>query len=213
MVEIAIGHALKQFHNVRLETRHDSLRLGVAHATIIFYHLGLAFAVDKTEENKTFIIQALLSQTLDRGLHNSLFNFFHPLLIGKRNGRNTAHATGVETGVVFSNALIVFCLGQYGIVLTICQCKHAVKIFLDNHTRRSVAKLSTKHFAKFLFGLLEIRDYQNTLAGTKAIGLQHIGRTQRLQKRLGLCQLSAGERLVGGRWNIVAHHKSFGKIF
>ena len=86
LVKVALGHTLEQVDNVALQAQHDGFGLGVAHAAVIFNNLGLAVAVDKTEEDKALVVDALGSKPVDGGAYNLVLNLLHPLFGGKRYG-------------------------------------------------------------------------------------------------------------------------------
>ena len=73
----------------------------------------------------------------------------HKFGVGKRNRRNSAHSTSVQTGIAFANSLVIFSFRQDFIINAIGNCKYrkldARKKFLDNHLLTGSTKFSVEH--------------------------------------------------------------------
>ena len=119
LVEVALGHAFEEVYNVALQSEHDGFGFRVAHAAVILDDLWLSVAVDESEEDKTLIVDALCGKTVNRWTDDFVFHALHPSLIGKRNGRHTAHTAGVQSSVALANAFVVLGFGEYLVMTTI----------------------------------------------------------------------------------------------
>ena len=156
-------------------------------------------------------------KSFDGGANDFAIHLRHPFRCGKRHGRNGAHAAGIETGVAFADAFIVFRFGQDLVVAAVGEHEDgafdARKEFFDDHARRSVAKLSAEHFAERILRFFEGGENQNPLTGAQSVGLQHIGCCERGEKCATFFHLRAVEGAIGGRGDVVALHKRLGEVF
>ena len=89
---------------------------------------------------------------------------------------------------------------------------HTAEVFLDDHTAGGVAEHAAQHLAQLAFRLVERRQDEHTLAGTEAVGLQHIGRLEGFEESDALCEVLAIEGLVAGRGDVVALHERLGEV-
>ena len=179
LVKVALGNTLKQIDDVTLQTQHHALCLWVTHATIVFNDHRLAFHVDESEEDKTFIINVLGLQTLNGRLDDAVFHFLHPFLGGKGYWRDAAHTSCVQSFVAFTNAFVVLGLGQDLIMLTIGQHEHralyTTQELLDDHATGGIAKHTAQHLLQLFLGFFKGGEYQHALSCAQTVGLQHIG--------------------------------------
>ena len=216
-VKPSIGGSIEQRHEVGAQARHHHLGFGVTHPAIVFYHIGVATHINQTEEHEAHIGQAFGFESGNGGLHNALHHLFHKRLIGKTHGRHRAHTAGVEPLVAFADALVVFCHRQQLIVLAIGEGKHrafdARKELLNHHRASGSAKAARQHTLEFAFSLLQIIDNEHTLAGSQAVGFEHIGGIEAFQEGKTLVDVFGSDALIGSRGNVVALHKTFGKVF
>ena len=99
LIQIAFSYALKQVDDVAFQTKHDALRLRVAHATVILNDVGFCLTsrrvctVDESEEDEAFIVDTILGETFNGRTDDAVLDLLHPILRGKGYGRNRAHAT------------------------------------------------------------------------------------------------------------------------
>ena len=209
-------HSFEEVDDVALQTRHHRLRLRVTHTTVVFDDHRLSLDIDESEEDKALIVETFLRQSLHGRTDDAVFHFLHPLLRGEGDGRDAAHATGVESGVVLADALIVFSLRQDLIMLAIGQHKDgaldAGEELLDDDLCRGIAEHAVEHLPKLLLGSLEGRHNEHALAGSQPVGLQHIRRLERLQELTALFHRRAVEGLIGCRGDMVPFHEPFCKI-
>ena len=214
--EVALCHTLEQVHEVALCPEHDGLGLGVSHAAVVFDDLGIAVAVDESEEDESFVVQSFCCQTLHRGTDDAVFHLLHPRLIGKRYGRDAAHASGVQTRVAFAYALVVLGFRQDLVVPAVGEDKdgafNTAEELLDDYARRSLTEHTAQHLAQLLLGLLQGGQDEHALAGTESVGFQDIGRLQGLEELNAFLHTGAVEGLVGSRGDAVALHESFGEV-
>ena len=124
LVEIALCYSLEEVDYVGLNPQHNAFGFRVAHSAIVFYYHWVIGYVDKTEEDESFIVDAVGFQTVDGWANYSAINLLHPLLGGKWHGRYASHAARVESGIVFTNSFIVFRLGQNLVVSAIGEHEH-----------------------------------------------------------------------------------------
>ena len=216
LVEVAIGNSLEEIYNITLKTEHNTLGLGVSQTAVILDDHRFAIYIDKSEEDETLVVDTFRGQTIHSGTYDTVLHLLHPFLGGKWDGSDTAHTTSVQTSVALTYALVVFCLGQNLIVGTVGENEYraldAAKIFLDDHTGRGIAKHTAKHFLEFLFSLVEGGKDENTLTGTKTVGLQYVGSLERLQEFQTLLKCCAIECLIFCRGDIMTLHKRLCEI-
>ena len=83
----------------------------------------------------------------------------------------------------------------------------------DDHTMGGCAELGGgQHLFQLMLGFLQVVQYQHTLAGGKAVSLQHVGGFERGQELLTLFQGLGGESAIRCRGDTVALHELLGKI-
>ncbi len=118
---------------------------------------------------------------------------------------------------MFANALIVFRFGQNLIVLSVCKHKHrtlySAQILLYYDIGRGVAKHSTQHLTQLFLCFFQCRQDENTLAGTQTIGLQNVWCLQCFKESDAFFNICSVESLIFCRWNIMAFHEAFCKVF
>ena len=216
LIEIAGSHTLKQVNDVALQAQHHALSLGIAHAAVVLNDHWLALHVDEPEEDEALIVDALGLQSFHGGANDAVLHLLHPLLCGKRYGRDAAHAAGVQTFVALANALVVLGFGQNLIVIAIGEHEHgalnATQIFLDDHAATGIAEHAAQHLAQLLLCLVERRQDEHAFARAETIGLQHVGSLKRFQEGQAFCHVLTVERLVAGRGNVMALHEALGKV-
>ena len=92
LIEVALSHTFEQVDDVALQAQHDGLGLWVAHAAVVFNNVRLWFcagrigAINQSEEDKTFVVNAFGSQSFDGRTDDAVFDLLHPFLRGKGNG-------------------------------------------------------------------------------------------------------------------------------
>ena len=222
LVEVPLGHTLKQVNQVALQAQHHSLSLWVAHSAVIFNHIWLSLfaggvgTVNQSEEDKAFIVDTVGSQTLYGWTDNTILYLLHPLLGGERHGAHATHTTCVQTGIMLANTLVILGLGQNLVVLTVCQHEYraldTAHELLDHHAARCVTEHTTQHLLQLFLGFFECRQNQYALTGTQTVGFQHVGGFECLQELQTLFQVFAIKGLIAGCRNMVALHKGLGKI-
>ena len=210
------GHALQQFHQVTLDAEHHTLGLWVAHAYIIFYDLGVALYIDETEEDESPVVDMLGGQTFHGGTYDAVLDLLHPGFIRKGNGTDRTHATGVQTRVMLTDALVVLGLRQDDIVLAVGKHEdaalYAAHELLDDHSAAGTSKHTAQHLLQFLLGLFQRGEDEYSLSGTQTIGFQDVRSLQCPEEGLAFGECLAGEGLVGSRGNMVALHEALGKV-
>ena len=217
MVETFFRHSLEEVDQITLETQHNTLGFGVAHAAIVFDDFGLSVAIDEPEENEALISNVFCAKSVDGGANDFTFHLFHPFRCGERHGRNGAHAAGVEAGVAFANAFVVLGLGENFVAAAVGEDKDrafdAGKELFDHHARRRVAKLAAEHFSERMLRFFKGGENQNSLAGAKSVGLQHVGSGEGGEKFATCFHLCAVEGAIGCSGNAMTLHKCLGKVF
>ena len=137
LVKVSFSHTFEKIHDVTLQTEHHTLCLRVTHTTIVFNDHRVSLHIDKSEEDKAFIVDTLGFQSLNSRTDNAILYLLHPFPGGERHRGYRTHTTGVQTRVVFSDTLVVLCLWQNLIVFTICQYEDTAldttQKFLDDH--------------------------------------------------------------------------------
>ena len=108
-IQVALRHTLKKFDKITLQSEHNRLRFGVAHAAVVFDYLRSPITIDQAEEDKAAVVQAVSRQAFDRGSHDLIFYALHPFFRGKRYGRNGTHTARVQARIAFADAFVVFC--------------------------------------------------------------------------------------------------------
>ena len=61
-VEAAVGASVKHFGKVSFDTGHHCLRLGIAHANVVFNHVWIAVDIHQSQEDESFIINTIRLQ-------------------------------------------------------------------------------------------------------------------------------------------------------
>ena len=223
-VEVAVGYAFEQRHQVALDARHDDFGLGIAHADVVFDDHGVAGMIlldvavdaDEAKEDEALIAQSFLLETCDGGANDAFFNLLHELVVGKRYGRTVAHAAGVGAGIAFADALVVLCHGQDLVVLTVGE--HEDRAFdarqelLDDDGGRSCTKHTIEHQAEFVASLVEGGEDEHALAGCQTVGLEHIGCLELFEETACLVVLLGVERAIAGGGDLMTAHEALGKV-
>ena len=216
LVEVAIGYALKEIHNVALQAQHHGLGLRITHTAVVLDHHRFAFDVDQSEEDKALVVDTLLSEAVYGRTDDAVLDFLHPFLVSKRHRRYASHATGVQACVVLTDTLVVFCFGKYLIVFAICQRKDraldAAEELLNDNFGGSVAKHTAEHLTELLLGLVERRHDQHTFAGCQSVSFQHVGRLECLQEADAFLHGSAVECLVSSGGDVVTLHEALSEV-
>ena len=83
LVEITLGNTLEEIHDIALQTEHDTLCLRVAHTTVILNDHRISLHVDKSEEDKAFVVDTLSLQSLYGRTDDTVLYFLHPLFGSK----------------------------------------------------------------------------------------------------------------------------------
>ena len=161
-----------------MDAEHHGFGFRVAHAHIVFYHHRIAFHIYQAQEYETAIGDALLAETVDGGLDDAVVHLSHKCIVGEADGRDGTHASGVEPGVAFANALIVLSHGEHLIVIAVGEHKHRAlysrKKFFDNHSAARSTEHAVEHLAEFFLSLVEVGDNEHALTGSQAVGFEHI---------------------------------------
>ena len=216
LVKVAAGHTFKQVNDVTFQSQHHALRLRVAHTAVVFYHHWLIIYVDEAEEDESLVGDALFRQSFDSGAYDAFFHLLHPFFSGKRDRCNAAHATGIQTCITLTDALVVLCLRQNLIVLAVCEDEYrtlyTAEVFLNDHLCRCASEHSSEHLFQFFLGFVERRQYQHTLAGTQSVGLEYVWSLQGLEELQALFERVSVECPVSCSRDIVTLHESFGKV-
>ena len=165
LIQITSGYTFKQIDDITLQAQHDTLCLRIAHTTVVLddVWLGLSCrgvgAIDKSEEDKTFIVDIVSGQSFYGRTNDAVFHLLHPFFRGKGNRGDRTHTARVQACVVFTNALIVLRFGQNLIVLTVGQDEDTAldttHELLDNHTAGGIAEHTAQHLLQFLLGFVE----------------------------------------------------------
>ena len=216
LVEVAIGNTLEEIYNVALESEHNTLGLGVAHAAVVFDHHRFAIHIDKTKEDETLVVDTFRGKTIHSGTDNAVLHLLHPLLGGKRNGSDATHTTSVQTSVALANALVVLSLGQNLIVGAVGENEYrafdAAEVFLDDHACRGIAKHTSKHLLELFLCLFESGKNEHTLTGTKSVSLQYVWSLECFEEFQSFLKCSAIEGLIFCSRDVMALHKCLGKV-
>ena len=136
--------------------------------------------------------------------------------MAKRYGRNGTHTAGVEAGIAFAYAFVVFGYGQYAVVVAVGEYEYRAldtreKLF-DNHGFAGTAKHPVEHLFQFLLGLLQVVDDEHALTGCQTVGLEYVGGLERLEESVCGFDVFAREALIAGGRDVVAHHEALGKL-
>ena len=111
VAELAESGIVHEFEKVAFYTEHNCFGLGVAHAYIVFDYFRLALDIYEPEKYEAAVFDALFSKTFDRRLDDTCAYFLHESVIGKRYRAHCSHASGVQSGIAFADAFIVFGYG------------------------------------------------------------------------------------------------------
>ena len=107
-----------------MDTEHDAFCFRIAHTDVVFDNHRLAFYVDKSEEDETFVGDVFFFQSVDRRFDNTCAYFLHEHFIGERNGGYTTHTACIQSFIAFADTFVVFGNGEDLIVFSICQYEH-----------------------------------------------------------------------------------------
>ena len=121
LVEILVCYTLEEIHDVTLQTKHNALSLRVSHTAVILDYHRLAIHVDKTEEDKALIYDALFCKTFNCWTDNALVNLLHPFLCCEWNRCHATHTASIKTCIMLTDTLVVLCFWKNLVVLAICQ--------------------------------------------------------------------------------------------
>ena len=113
-------------------------------------------------------------------------------------------------------ALVVLGLGQDFVVPSVGDGEDgaldAVEVFLYDHACGCVAEHPSEHLTKLMFRLVECGQDEHALAGTQAVGLEHVGWLQRLKESEAFFERRAVESLVAGGGDAVPLHECLGEV-
>ena len=216
LVEVTLGNAFEEVHNVALKTEHDTLGFRVTHTAVVLDNLGLAVAIDKSEEDETFVHDALLTKTVHGRCNDFALHTCHPFGSGKGDRTHTAHSTGIQSGISLADALIVLRLWEDFVVLAVGQDKNtalytAQELFND-YTRRGIAEHSSEHLAEFALCFLQAVDDEHALSGAQSVGLQHIRSLQGFEETTTFFHLRTVECLICSSGDAMTLHEGLRKI-
>ena len=215
LVKIAFGYAFQQVYQVALDTEHHYFRFRVAHAAVVFDHLRVVL-VDQAEEDETFIVDAFRFQPFDGRADDLFFHLRHISVVGKRNGRNGTHTAGIQAGVAFADAFIIFGYGEHFVVCTVGHDEYGAfdtcQELFDNDCLAGIAEHTVQHVAQFLFRFFKRFEDKHAFTGCQSVGFQHVRSLQRFEESITFGDVFGGDTLVTGGRDVVAHHERLGEI-
>ena len=86
--------------------------------------MGFPMAINQSEKNKAFIINAFNLKSFNCGNDYTFFHTLHECGIGKRYGRNGAHTSCIRPGISVSNSFIILGFRQNFIGFTVGNDKY-----------------------------------------------------------------------------------------
>ena len=220
LVELAGDRGLDQVGEVGLQTHHDRLRLGVAHAAVEFDHARLALAVD----HQAGVEEAGVGQALGRHAgQRRVDDFAHHarMHVGgdHRRGRVGAHAAGVGALVAILEALVVLAGGERERVFAVGHDDEAGFLafheLLDDDARACLGVLHShlvveQHHVDRGVRLVGRHRHHHALARGEAVGLDHDRRGLGVDVGVRLGRIR--ERAVLRGRDVVADEELLGEV-
>ncbi|OPZ01834.1 MAG: hypothetical protein BWZ09_02637 [Alphaproteobacteria bacterium ADurb.BinA305] len=216
LVELAGDGGFDQIGEIGLQTHHDRLRLGIAHATVELDHARLALAVDHQPGVKeSGVGQALGGHAGQRRVDDLAHHARMHVGGDHRGGRVGAHAAGVGALVAVEQALVVLAGGERERVLAVGHDDEAGLLalheLLDDDARTRIAHaVVEQHHVDRGVRLVGRHRHHHALARGQAIGLDHDRRT--LGVDVGVCGGGIREGLVLRGRDVVADEELLGEV-
>ena len=219
LIERLLCGVHEDVEQIALESHHDGLRFGVAHAAIEFERLGVALRVDhQAGIQEAGERNAVFRHARQRGQDDLLHRLGMHVGRDHRSRRVGAHATGVGAGVAVEQALVVLAGGQREHVLAVGQHDEAgffaLQKLFDHDARAAFVVLHAElvvlqHPVDGFVGLGQRHGHDHALARCQAIGLDHDGRADLVD--VGMRRRRVGEGDVERRRDAVALHEVLGE--
>ena len=216
LVQVTVAHAFEQVYQVRLQAEHDALRLGVAHAYVVLDDVRLAAHIHQSQEDETFVEDAFVVQAVDGRFDDAGAHLLHERVVGKGYGRHAAHAPGVQSGVAFAHALVVFGHRQDLVMSAVGQDEDAAldtaQVLFNQHRSAGVAEHAAQHGFQLAACLIQRGEYQDAFASAETIGLQHVRSRQSGEKVQSGDQRVACHAEMARCGDAVAQHERLGEV-
>ena len=177
-------------HDVAGEPHHQHLAFRVAEAGVELDHLGAFVGRHQSGVEHAAIGGALLGHVADGRLDDQFVGL--PYQIGCEDGRGRigAHAAGVRPQIAVEGALVVLGAPEQQGLLSIAQGEQraflAVHELLDHDAGAGRAEPAAQHSLDLGLSVRAVGADGHALAGGQTVGLDDIGGTEGVQRRLGV---------------------------
>ena len=192
VAEMATGHTLQELDEVRVNTQHHRLGLGIAHTAVVLDDVGVTTYIHQPSEDEATIVDPFGTQAFDSGADDTLLDTLHEGFVCKDHGRDGAHTAGIQARVSLANALVVLSNREHAPVTTIRsdedRALDTMEVLLDDDTRAGRSKAPREEPTKLALGFLETLADDHALTSRQTVSLQHVGRLEGLEVVDGLTE-------------------------